>query len=106
MKTFRYHILLALAGGPLHGAEIRRRVEDQSDGTVKLYPAMLYGSLDDLTGAGWIEEVAAEEQESDQTRWRFYALTPEGKRALEVETARLEALVARARTRLEAATEG
>ncbi len=51
MKTVQYHILVALAGGPLHGAEIRRRVEEQSGGSVTLYPAMLYGSLDDMVQA-------------------------------------------------------
>lgn len=104
MKTTRYHILLALADQPLHGAEIQRRVEDQSEGTVTLYPAMLYGTLDELGDLGWIDEV--EPEGGAQARWRFYALTAVGRRALEGETARLETLVRRARARLEAAPEG
>ncbi len=98
MKPIRYHILLALAGGPSHGAEIRRRVSSESDGAVVLYPAMLYGSLDELTAAGWIEEVDPPPEHASQQRWRFYALTPEGRSALEGETARLEAVVTRARS--------
>lgn len=100
MKAARYHILLALAGGALHGAEVRRRAEEESGGAVTLYPAMLYSALDELTQAGWIEEVAAGDGPPDQVRWRFYALTPEGNRALHAETRRLEQVLARARTAL------
>jgi DNA-binding PadR family transcriptional regulator len=103
MKPLRYHVLLALARGPLHGAEIRRRAERDSRGVVTLYPAMLYGTLDELAGDGWIREVEPEELGSEQVRWRFYALTREGKRALESETRRLEEVLARARAALSAA---
>jgi DNA-binding PadR family transcriptional regulator len=100
MKPYRYHILLSLARGTLHGAEIRRRVDEESDGTVTLYPAQLYGALDDLAREGWIREVEPEEVPKDQVRWRFYALAPEGRRALEDETRRLEGVLGRARETL------
>lgn len=100
MKPYRYHILLALGRGALHGAEIRRRVDEDSDGTVALYPAQLYGALDDLGTEGWIREVEPDEVPKEQVRWRFYALTPEGRRALEEETRRLEAVLGRARATL------
>lgn len=100
MKPFRYHILLSLAGGALHGAEVRRRVQEESRGEVTLYPAMLYGALDELTAAGLIAEVAPEELAPDQVRWRFYGLTPQGRLVLEAETERLEAVVVRARRAL------
>ena len=103
MKNVHYHIMVALAGGPIHGAEIRRQVDEQSGGSVTLYPAMLYGSLDDLTQKGWIEEVPTEEGKN-QPRWRFYRLTPAGFTAVEEETARLEALTARAKANLGTAT--
>jgi len=106
MKPYRYHILLALARGALHGAEIRRRVDEESDGTVTLYPAQLYGALDDLAGEGWIREVEPDDAPKDQVRWRFYALTPEGHRALEDETRRLEAVLGRARATLGAVDGG
>lgn len=102
MKALRYHILLALAEGPLHGAEIRRRAEEQSGGAVTLYPATLYGTLEDMERAGWIAETDPAEPGPDQTRWRFYALRPEGRRALEHETARLERVLDVARAALEA----
>jgi DNA-binding PadR family transcriptional regulator len=102
MKPFRYHVLLALARGAVHGAEIRRRVEEDSDGAITLYPAQLYGTLDELAGEAWIREVEPEEVRKDQGRWRFYALTPAGRRALEAETARLEQVLGRARSALAA----
>lgn len=100
MKPFRYHILLALAGGSLHGAEVRRRVQEQSQGEVTLYPAMLYGALDELAAAGLITETEPEDAAPDQVRWRFYGLTPQGRHVLEAETARLEEVVLRARRAL------
>ena len=100
MKPVRYHMLLALADRPRHGAEVRRRVAEQSEGAVKVYPAMLYGSLDQLTDLGWTVETAPPAPETEQTRWRFYALTPAGRAALEAETSRLESVLARARTSL------
>ncbi len=100
MKTHRYHILLALIDGPLHGAEIRRRAEEESGGAVVLYPATLYGTLDALRTDGWIEEVEAGEADPESVRWRFYALTREGRAALAEETRRLAAVVGRARAAL------
>ena len=93
-------MLLALAEGALHGAEIRRRVEDESGGGVTLYPAMLYGTLDELAEAGWIEEAVDRWADPDRGRWRFYALTPAGRQILETETMRLGAVVGRARAAL------
>ena len=106
MKPFRYHILLALARGELHGAEIRRRVDEDSDGTVTLYPARLYGALDDLVAERWIREVEPDDVGRERVRWRFYALTLEGRRALEEETRRLEAVLGRARATLGVASGG
>lgn len=103
MKATRYHILLALADGPRHGADIRRSVAEDSAGAVTLYPAMLYGTLDELAEAGWIVETEAPPQFADQSRWRFYQLTTEGRGALSTETLRLEGVLARARSALDSA---
>lgn len=101
MKPLRFHILLALAGGPLHGAEIRRRVEKESGGSVVLYPAMLYGALDEFLAEGLIQEVQPDGATPEKVRWRFYRLTHSGQRALEAETARLTKVLGLARTALE-----
>ena len=92
LKQHWFYILLALAQGTTHGAEIRRRVALHTEGTLKLYPAMLYGSLEDLQDQGYIAEI--DEQSGRPTgeneRYRYYRLTPAGSSALAAETRRLE----------------
>ncbi|MGQ0732091.1 MAG: PadR family transcriptional regulator [Acidobacteriota bacterium] len=99
LKTREYHVLLALADGARHGLAIARDVQRLSDGGVRLWPATLYGTLDDLLDRGWIEEVQEPPvEESDKKR--FYTLTGAGQRALRVETDRLAAVIKVARARL------
>lgn len=99
MKPRQYHILLALADENRHGLAIAREVEHLSCGEVRLWPAALYGSLDELAERGWIE--ALEDTPDDESeRKRFYRLTPIGRRALAAETERLADLVKIARARV------
>ncbi len=101
MKPKAFHILLVLAGRPLHGYAIRQEVEDRTDGAIRLWPATLYGALADLTEQGLIEETSGPPDEPDDARGRrWYALTGEGRRALSAEAERLEALARLARTNL------
>jgi DNA-binding PadR family transcriptional regulator len=89
IKKHWFHILLALAQGPAHGAEIRRRVKTNTEGSLELYPAMLYGSLDDLLEKELIRELDEEEvSSSDATpRSRYHDLTPRGREVLAAEAA-------------------
>jgi len=102
LKKHWYHILLALAEGPTHGAEIRRRATRHTNGALELYPAMLYGSLEDLLERGWIEEVAEETaRPADASeRARYLALTPSGRETLAASTADYEQVVRIARSLL------
>ncbi len=81
-----------MAKGPCHGAEIRRRVRELSGEAIEVYPAMLYGSLDELLSEGWIEEL---ENEGGGRR-RNYGLSGLGRERLAEETARIENVVAAA----------
>jgi DNA-binding PadR family transcriptional regulator len=91
-------MLLALAGGPRHGLAIARDVREYSGGRVRLWPATLYGSLEELADAGWIEEIDAGARRPDTSeRKRYYGLTRAGRAALDAETARLADLVRIAR---------
>ena len=99
MKTREYLILLALAGGDLHGLAIARAVQDLSDGRTRLWPVSLYGTLDDLEEAGLIATLA-EPPADESEKKRFYRLTGAGRRALAAETDRLGGLVEVARVRL------
>ena len=92
LKQHWFYILLALAQGATHGAEIRRRVAEHTENTLKLYPAMLYGSLEDLQDQGYIAEIDERtgRPQGENERYRYYRLTPSGRQALAAETTRLE----------------
>ena len=101
MKAHWFHILLSLADEPRYGSAIQDDVRALSDGAVRLWPATLYGSLEELHERGWIAELDADEEPGERHgRERFYRLTPEGRRTLEEEVLRLEGLTEAARARL------
>ncbi len=104
LKQHWFHVLLALARGASHGAEIRRRVREHTKGTLKLYPAMLYGSLEDLQEQGLILEVdeRSGRPSGENERYRYYSLTPDGRKRLVEETGRLEQVAKLAREALAA----
>ncbi len=88
IKKHWYHILLALAEGPTHGAEIRRRVLKHTQGSLEIYPAMLYGSLEDLLEQGWVTESddPSGKLKGESDRYRCVALTAAGRKTLAEET--------------------
>ena len=104
MKNRVYLILLALAESDLHGLGIARAVQHLSDGETRLWPASLYGTLNELAGTGLIDELddPRDRPPDESDKKRFYRLTRAGRRALAVETNRRAALVKVARSRLKA----
>jgi DNA-binding PadR family transcriptional regulator len=106
IKTPWYYILLSLASADLHGLAIARDVLALSDGRIRLWPAMLYGALEDLSDRGWIEEVTDSRRGTadDSERKRVYRITRAGRRAAAAETERLASLVRVARSRVKART--
>jgi DNA-binding PadR family transcriptional regulator len=106
LKTASYYILLALAAGDLHGQAIAREVLALSDGRVRLWPAMLYGALEDLSDRGWIEELHARtgRPADESERRRYYRITRAGRAAAAAETQRLAELVRIARSRIKPRT--
>jgi len=95
------HILLALAGEDRHGYGIMQETARQSNGRYKLGPGTLYDNLQRLMENGLVKE-AAGSAESDPRR-RYYTLTPLGRRILEAEISRLEAIVVDAKLALQSA---
>jgi PadR family transcriptional regulator PadR len=76
-------IFKALAAGPLHGYGISRWLRTRSAKALRVEEGTLYPALYRLERLGWIE---AEWGRSELgRRARFYRLTPEGERQLEVE---------------------
>jgi DNA-binding PadR family transcriptional regulator len=100
LKTQWFHILLALSEEPQHGSGIVRSVLQQTDGTLRLWPATLYGSLEDLVAQDLIEELTehGERPAGESEKKRFYRIKPKGVRILAAEADRLQAL---ARTALD-----
>ena len=88
-----FHILLSLSQEVAHGYHIKRMVEERTEGAVRLGAGTLYAGLQRMSENGLIEETDAPEDMDDEPneRWRFYRLTPSGRRALEHEIRRLEA---------------
>ena len=99
LKPQFFYILLALADGDRHGLAIARDVQSLSDGGVRLWPATLYGSLDELRSRKWIEELD-EHPEEESERRRYYRLTRTGRAVLTDEAERLGRLARLARSRI------
>jgi DNA-binding PadR family transcriptional regulator len=94
LKTHWFHIMLSLAGGEQHGYGIMQEVLNRTTGKVRLWPATLYGSIKRLIEADLIE--SSDERpapELDDSRRRYYRLTPLGRRVLDAECERLQDLV-------------
>ena len=105
LKTPWYYILLSLAAADRHGLAVAREVLSLSEGQVRLWPAMLYGALEDLSDRGWIEEVTdARRRPDDSERKRYYRITRAGRAAAAAETTRLATLVRVARARVKPRT--
>jgi DNA-binding PadR family transcriptional regulator len=110
LSSATLHILLALAGGNLHGYGIIQEVARNSDGHYRLGPGTLYDNLKKLMDAGWVADAplsqkrrSAKEKDDDR---RFYTLTRKGKDALAAEVERLQSVVSEARLRLQEARPG
>jgi DNA-binding PadR family transcriptional regulator len=94
------HILLALAEGERHGYAIAQAVEAITDGTVRMGPGTLYGSIGRMVSSGLIEESGrSRARTAEDERRRFYRITALGRRVLEAESERLARVVALARAK-------
>jgi DNA-binding PadR family transcriptional regulator len=94
MPRSAFLILLALADRPRHGLGIVEQVEQATQGSVRLGPGTLYGTLQKLAAGGLISESRqAPDPADDDPRRRYYRLTSKGERALKAEASRLRTLV-------------
>lgn len=95
-----FHVLLALADGDKHGYAILKEVAGQSSDKVRLSTGTLYGIIKRLLEDGLIAEVRKRPPaENDDQRRRYYHLTAAGREVAAAEAARMEKLVARARSK-------
>ena len=105
MSSLEYHVLLALAGGPLHGYAVRRRVEDESDSSLRPQPGSLYRVIARLMSAHLIAETDPKGPVPPHPGLsrRYYTLTAAGRRTLAAEARRLKGAAALAEKRLRTA---
>jgi DNA-binding PadR family transcriptional regulator len=99
LKPHWFYILLALAEGERHGLAVARDVQTLSGGAVRLWPATLYGSLEELRARRWIEELD-EPPAQESERRRYYRITRSGRAVLTDEADRLGRLARLARARV------
>jgi DNA-binding PadR family transcriptional regulator len=83
-----FYILIALAQGERHGYEIMKTVRHDSGGAVKMGNGTLYGSLKRMLADSLIESAGDLLKEGDDTRRRYYRLTPQGRLVMEAEIKR------------------
>lgn len=83
-----YYILLALTTAG-HGYVVMQRVEELSDGKVRIAAGTMYGALENLKKLKLITPVP-----SDDPRRKVYQISNSGKQVLALEVERLEHLVA------------
>ena len=93
-----FHILLALVDEERHGYAIMQEVAERTEGSVKLGPGTLYGSLKRLLEQGLVEECDERADPAfDDERRRYYRITRYGVAVARAEARRLEELVRAAR---------
>lgn len=95
-----FHILLTLTEGPRHGYAIMQEVNRRSQDRVGLGPGTLYGAIQRMEDAGFLEKAPPPNGEEAEGRRRYYALTDLGRQVLLAETERLESLVSYVRQKV------
>jgi PadR family transcriptional regulator, regulatory protein PadR len=78
-------ILKTLSLEPMHGFGIARRIEQVSNDVFKINPGSLLTAFQRLERAGWLNSEWHQTEHS--RRAKFYSLTREGRKQLQVETA-------------------
>jgi DNA-binding PadR family transcriptional regulator len=101
LKPRWFHILLALSDKDLHGSDIVREVLEQSGGELRLWPAMLYGSLEQMVDRGLIEELSdvADRPAGASAKRRYFRITEAGRKLLASEADRFAAMARLARAK-------
>ena len=95
-----FQIMLALAGGDLHGYAVMRQVEEQTGGRLRLGPGTLYGSIQSLLEGNLIQEVGRPADiEVRSERRRYYRLTVTGRKMARSEAEKMADVLRVARTR-------
>ena len=85
-------ILRTLVRGPVHGHDIVKAIQFNSDDELIVEQGSLYPALHRLIKRGWI--TAEEGTSQNNRRAKFYKLTAKGRRQLTIETNKWDRLAA------------
>jgi transcriptional regulator len=83
-------VLRTLARGPLHGYAIAKRIKETSGECLKIEDGSLYPALNRMLVKGWLASSWGTSENNRKAR--FYKLTPEGRKRLELEAGEFERL--------------
>jgi DNA-binding PadR family transcriptional regulator len=101
LSNLEYHVLLALAAGPLYGYAIKDAVANESAGTLTPRAGSLYRVVARLMTSGFVIETAPKDSTPHPGLARkYYALTAKGRATLAAEARRLKRSAAIAEKRL------
>ena len=101
MSTFEYHVLLALASGPLHGYAIKDAVAEESSGTITPRAGSMYRVIARLMTSGLVTETNPQDDTPHPGLARkYYALNARGRAGLAAEARRLKGAATIAEKRL------
>lgn len=92
LSALEFHVLLALANGPLYGYAVLQAVMEQSRGSVKPRAGSLYRVFARLMTWGFVVESEPAQGEAEPhpgLERKYYALTPSGSQAVKREAGRL-----------------
>ena len=95
LSSQQFEILLSLTDQDRHGYGIIQDVDERTGGAVRLGTGALYTAIRSLAASALIRET--DQKDETDARRRYYRLTAAGRRALEAEVARLDALILKAR---------
>jgi DNA-binding PadR family transcriptional regulator len=98
LPSATFHILVALAEEDRHGYAIMQDVAGRTGGALKLSAGTLYRSVHRMLEQGLILEVSSRPaREMDDSRRRYYRITPFGRSVAKAEARRLAQMLKLAR---------
>ena len=94
LRPVELHLLLALAGGELHGYGLVQAIRERSDDVIRLEAGNLYRVIRRLLDDGLVAEAAVRgSDDPGEERRRYYRITNLGERVVAAELARLRSVL-------------
>jgi transcriptional regulator len=85
-------ILRTLLFGPAHGHQIAKHIQRTTEEVLQVEHGSLYPALHRLEGKGWIASKWERANTEQKREFKYYRLTPAGKKQLTAEESRWKAL--------------